>query len=246
MKNYVVESFFGPIDRPAFSDGIQKAIYQLPPYGIFFGDNLFTFGKSLGFLNDEPFMSAVARHAETTIEKAAIWRTHVLCWAARRALKLDGDFVECGCYKGTSARIVMDYVGFAETPRHFYLYDLFDHSPDMPHGSMPAHSPGLYDSVCRRFANMPNVSVIAGKVPESFEQKAPQKIAFLHIDMNNADAELGALRVLFDRVVPGAAIIFDDYGWVAYQEQKVAEDGFFADRGYQILELPTGQGLLIA
>ena len=58
-------------------------------------------------------------------------------------------------------------------------------------------------------------------------------------------AEIGALELLFDRLVPGAVVVLDDYGWIAYREQKAAEDPFFLARGYRVMELPTGQGLLI-
>jgi len=51
--------------------------------------------------------------------------------------------------------------------------------------------------------------------------------------------------VLFDRVSPGGLVVFDDYGWSGYAAQKVAEDAFMRQRGHSILELPTGQGLLI-
>src|SRR5690349_23225064 len=39
-----------------------------------------------------------------------------------------------------------------------------------------------------------NVVVTQGKVPEVLAEAAPDRIAFLHIDMNDAEAELGALR----------------------------------------------------
>jgi hypothetical protein len=63
--------------------------------------------------------------------------------------------------------------------------------------------------------------------------------------MNNADAEIGALEVLFERMVPGAVLILDDYGWLGYRAQKLAEDPWLAKYGYRVLEMPTGQGLLI-
>ncbi len=63
-------------------------------------------------------------------------------------------------------------------------------------------------------------------------------------DLNNAPAEIGALDRLFDRVSPGGIVLFDDYGWLAYRAQKDAEDPWLAARGYQVLELPTGQGLV--
>jgi predicted O-methyltransferase YrrM len=114
----------------------------------------------------------------------------------------------------------------------------------MAHHSMPEHSPDLYREVQARFADMPNVVVTQGKVPDSLTN-APDKIAFLHIDMNNVAAEIGALDTLFDRMVPGGVLIFDDFGWLAYRRQQEAEIAWFAQRGYSILELATGQGMVI-
>jgi hypothetical protein len=245
MKNFAVDAFYGTKDHRAFCDSIQKALNELPEGGIFVGDNIFTFGRNLSFLEDPDFMRAFDAHTDTNSEKAVIWRAHVLGWAAKRALRLEGDLVECGCYKGVTARIVADYIGLASTGRRFFLYDLFEHEEGAKHHAMPEHSAELYDAVCRRFADMPSVRVIKGAVPASFAQGVPERIAFLHIDMNNAEAELGALEALYDRIVPGAVVVFDDYGWLAYRGQKLAEDRFVAARGNQILELPTGQGLLI-
>jgi hypothetical protein len=40
-------------------------------------------------------------------------------------------------------------------------------------------------------------------------------------------------------------IVFDDYGWTGYVRQKESEDAWMAARGHSILEVPTGQGLVI-
>ena len=96
-----------------------------------------------------------------------------------------------------------------------------------------------------RFKRFPNVEVVRGIVPDSFAQAVPDKISFLHIDMNSSKSEIAALEALFDRVSPGGFIVFDDYGWAGYAAQQVAEDAFMRARGHRILELPTGQGLLI-
>lgn len=110
---------------------------------------------------------------------------------------------------------------------------------------MSEHGDKLYAEVKARFSDTPNVTVTQGKVPEVLAEVAPQKIAFMHLDLNNVDAEMGALEVLFDRLVPGAMLVFDDYGWMAYRNQKLAEAPWLAARGYRVLELPTGQGLVI-
>ncbi len=84
-----------------------------------------------------------------------------------------------------------------------------------------------------------------GAVPDSFSQAIPEKIAYLHLDMNSAQAEIGALEHLYDRVSPGGLILLDDFGWVCNLDQTLAEMRFMALRNQPILELPTGQGLIL-
>ena len=166
-----------------------------------------------------------------------------MVWAARQALRREGDFIECGCYKGTSARILVDSVDLGE--RQYFLYDIFEHNASMNHNAMPDHGEGLFAATQARFADCQNVTVIKGPVPESFSQGLPDKIAFAHIDMNNAPAEIGALEAIEDRLVPGAVIVLDDFGALPYRAQHIAETEWFAKRGVPVLELPTSQGLVI-
>jgi O-methyltransferase len=63
--------------------------------------------------------------------------------------------------------------------------------------------------------------------------------------MNIAKPEVAAMEHFWDRLVLGAPVIFDDYGWLAYWEQKEALDRFARLRSVEILTIPTGQGLLI-
>jgi len=207
---------------------------------------LFTFGRNLGFLDDLALMSAFNAHAITPQEQSILWRNSTVLWGVRNGLRLEGDFVECGCYKGVTARVIYDAAGLVNHPdRHYYLYDLFEHDSSMSHHSLPEHSKSLFATTKARFADFPNVTVTQGKVPEVLEDVAPKRIAFMHIDLNNAEGEIGALEVLFERMVPGAVLVLDDYGWLAYRNQKLAEDPWFDKLGYKVLELPTGQGLLI-
>lgn len=81
-------------------------------------------------------------------------------------------------------------------------------------------------------------------MPQVLDEVSPDKISFLHVDLNNAPAEIGTLERLFDRLSPGGVLVLDDYGWQAYRAQKLAEDPWLAERGYEVLELPTGQGLV--
>jgi hypothetical protein len=246
MQNHLSNVFYGLSNADRFFGALQSVINSVTSHRIFAADNLFTFDKNLSFLSDEKFMEAFGTHVDTEIEKAIVWRIYTLCWAAKRALRLDGDFMECGSHRGTSARIIADYLDFASVPKRFRLFDVFDNEGQTDLHGYPDLKGGIYDFVRDRFSDFPNVDVIRGWVPGILEGNTPDKIAFLHIDMNNATAELAALEHLFDRVVPGGSIVLDDYGWAAYSAQKEVEDAFFESRGYQVLELPTGQGLVIA
>jgi len=247
MKNWTTNYFYGTKNYQEFINGLQHSLNQINGQnGIFTGDQLFTYHRNLSFLDDKKFMFAFTQHAQSAVEKSLIWRLATVCWAANNGARLDGDFVEIACYRGTTARIVCDYVDFqSRSDKKYFLYDLFEHDETMPHHAMPEHSKDLYAQVQARFADFSNVQITQGKVPESLASAAPEKIAFMHLDINNADAEIGALEVLFDRMVPGAVLILDDYGWLGYRAQKMAEDPWLDKRGYKVLELPTGQGMVI-
>ncbi|THD60954.1 class I SAM-dependent methyltransferase [Phenylobacterium sp.] len=236
--------FWGVADPVAFGAGIDSLVAAARvKRGWFAADNLIAFGRNLGFLTDEPFIEAWKVHAQTPEERGVLWRTATVVWAARQAMRRGGDLVECGCYKGTTARILMDSVDLSE--RRYFLYDLFEHDASMNHHAMPEHGAELFETVKARFADFANVSVIKGAVPESFSQGLPDQIAFAHIDMNNAAAEIGALDAIEDRLVPGAMIVLDDFGALPYRKQHVAETEWFGKRGIPVLELPTSQGLAI-
>lgn len=55
----------------------------------------------------------------------------------------------------------------------------------------------------------------------------------------------GALEVLFDRISTGGIIILDDYGRTGHRAQKASADDFMRERALAVLELPTGQGLVV-
>jgi O-methyltransferase len=232
---------------------------------VFWGDRLITLDKSVGFRQDPGFVSMMRQvNSDTgatqyTAPDGISWRLNTLVWAARTALHVRGDFVECGVYQGDMSWAVTELVEFAGTGRTFYLYDTFEGfapkysseddfplAPEFFHAADRGYKiPDLYETVRDRFAAKSYAKVIKGVVPDILDTIAPTAIAFLHIDLNSAAPEIGALKRLFDRVSPGGIIVFDDYGWALHSKQKEAEDRFMAERGYEIMELPTGQGLLV-
>jgi len=226
--------------------GIISSLYKR----VFHADHLITVERAMGFSEDAKFQAAMERCAENEQDRSLSWRLHTLTWAAGQCLQLPGDYVECGVYKGFCSHFLVEYLDFGASDKRLFLYDTYEGIPEQHSEGSPL-KPGDYDEqglhqrVLDRFKAWPNVQVVKGVVPDSLLESCPEQIAYLHLDMNSASAEVGALEALFDRIVPGGMIVLDDYGWHWFRAQKEAEDVFFAERGYRVLELPTGQGLVV-
>ena len=238
------------------------------PYhrSLSWGDRLLTLDKSVGFKTEARFRAAleIAAASKTGLTQYAspdgiIWRINTLVWAAQHALQVPGDFVECGVFQGDMSLAVCETVDLQSSQKTFYLYDSFEGLSDKY--SSPEDFPeapqlydfmnsaykidGLYETVRDRFAEKPFVRVIKGVIPDVLDKVVPDAIAYLHLDLNAPIPERLALERLFDRVSPSGIVIFDDYGWLLHRKQKEVADEFVSKRGYRILEMPTGQGLLI-
>lgn len=233
-----------------------RALQKIYERGYFTGDMLVTFLRNMSFCRDDRFIQAFQDNAGTEAERAYQWRLHTLTWAAKMATRLPGDFVECGVFRGFMSAVVAEYIDFAHIDKTFYLYDSFEglsreFSTEIEYArgnlyTTEAMANGYnYEAVSRRFASYSNIEVIKGVVPDVLHGTAPDEIAYLHIDLNAGKAEIAALDLLFDRVTPGGFVILDDYGHQLHYTQHVLELEWMETRGHAILELPTGQGLIV-
>lgn len=100
------------------------------------------------------------------------------------------------------------------------------------------------NAVRRNFAEWQRVEIIKGAVPDTLPQVTSNRVAFASIDMNCAPPEVAALEFIWPRLVPGAAVLLDDYAYHGYREQKVSMDAVARRLGVPIFGLPTGQGLM--
>lgn len=180
------------------------------------------------------------------------WRAYIICWAAQRGASLPGDFVECGVNRGGYALTVINYTDFETLGKCFYLLDTYEGvverliTPEEKTAGVRAgeYEP-CYDAVVRTFAPYNRTTrIIRGVVPDTLPQVDTQQVAFLSIDMNTRDPEIAAAEYFWDKLVSGAVVVLDDYGWRKHIEQKKAFDAFAKHRGVEVLALPTGQGLI--
>lgn len=227
-------------------------------------DYLRVWFKNTDFLDDQKFMQAylagvysghklggeTASSQDIHIE----WRIHVCCWAAWHAQQLEGDFVECGTNTGIMSLAICNYLNFNNVDKDFYLFDTFCGIPDeqvLPEERVNGlHLQNTSYEECferakQNFSPFLRVRLIRGKVPDTLHVPQIDKVCYLMLDMNISVPEKAALEFFWDKLVSGGIVLFDDYGWLGYIEQKKAHDAFAASKGVKIVNLPTGQGMLI-
>jgi hypothetical protein len=215
------------------------------------------------FMRDPAFVRAYARGVKAIGGVDTYqwhWRLHVGLWAATVAVRLEGDFVECGVNRGFLSSAMMEHLDWNSLGRDFYLLDTFAGiderfvSDQERRGGIVLKNrekleSGFYvtgvDQVRENFAQWPRARIIVGAVPETLSQVRATRVAFLHLDMNSAPPETSALSFFWDRLDTGAPVLLDDYAYFGCEAQRLAFDDFARAHGITICALPTGQGLII-
>lgn len=265
MLDAVCAAATTPEQAAVVFDRVLQEVVRRHHHGLFWGDRMLTLDKCADFQKEPAFQRALKEADSSTganeykSPDGISWRYNTLIWAARECLNLPGDFVECGVYRGDMTWMITQTVDIQGAGKQFYLYDTFSgfdlkysSSSDFPQGpeffrriDQEYKASDIEDYVRRRFREDAFIVITKGAVPDILHSVAPDHIAFLHVDMNSPGAETGALEILFDRISIGGIVIFDDYGWWQHRKQKDAADRFMAQRGQFVLELPTGQGMVV-
>lgn len=158
----------------------------------------------------------------------------------KRITNLPGEVVECGVYKGASLLRLLSFRELLEAPdsRQVIAFDAFGRFPRTSDRDDNAWLEGFereggdgipvaeLERVLAR-KGFRNTELIPGDinrtVPEYVQAHGHLRIALLHIDVDCYEPTATALNHLFERVVPGGVVVFDDYGRVAGASRAVDE-----------------------
>lgn len=230
---------------------LLKELEQKHHWG-FVSSGLAVWFKTIPFMDDERFLELEQKHAHLLAIPNWHWNLHTVLWAVQQTADVEGDHLELGVFRGHTTMFLADYVEFQDWTKRWVLIDTFDGVPEdqLDAGWQDANRTMYkgtfsYEEVVQRFAAFPNIEVVRGRVPEILPERCPERISFMHLDLNNSTAELAALEFVIDRLSPGAVVVLDDYGWANSRVQFAAERKWFNDRGLHILSVPTGQGVFI-
>lgn len=178
-------------------------------------------------------------------------RTRTMCSNARlrslyRAVRqvvsreIAGDVVECGSAQGGSAALMALTLRRMGAQRKLWLFDTFEglpapssHDPDFEIADLfTGTCVGTLDEVRELFQRLQvadNVDFVKGLFQETLPVTPVARIAVLHIDGDWYESVKICLDCLYDKVVSGGVIQFDDYGY--WQGARKAVDEFLGQRG---------------
>lgn len=251
----VIKALFA-LPKPKKKQLFDIVVSSIGLYGTpftFVEDGLCTIHNS-DFCNDSLFKKAYEKGRGTSSWRGwdLRWRAYLFCCFAESAKRIQGDYVECGVNLGGNARMLIEFLSFEKLQKNFLLFDTFSgFDSKLVSKEERSVTDGLYcypsclSEVQRTFAGFPFVKIIPGSVPDSLKTYPFSRICFLSIDMNCVAPEIAAFEYLWPFVSPGGVIFLDDYGFKAHFRQKEAFDLLSAKMNFRIIQLPTGQGLVI-
>jgi len=185
------------------------------------------------------------------------WRHYLVYWSATLAARFNtsssNNFVEAGTCDGLTIKFAISALEnefSLDTNYKVYLYDAWDamkleHLTTKESGAEGHYS---YLSIDRTRANLKqfeeHCEFVKGYIPEVFsENPGPDKLSWLHIDLNSSMPTQKTLEQFVPKLLSGGVVLFDDYGHGGYSETKKVADEFFSEKEGILMPLPTGQAI---
>lgn len=204
-----------------------------------------TFSPWLGFGD---FPRFYRRAVNNTLVSAD--RCYILYTLGRQALNIQGEFWECGVYKGGTAALLAEIIADlpATLPRHLRLFDTYEGMPETD-PSRDLHRAGDFADTSihavKTIVGHDHLVVYhRGVIPQTFTGLEATKVALAHVDVDIYQSVLDCCRFIFPRLSLGGLIIFDDYGFPSCPGARAAVDEYFRGSGFVPLVLPTGQAVI--
>lgn len=208
------------------------------------------------FHRDEAARIALKKSLEANLAKFDLPDFENIAQAIYATRALDGDYVEIGVYKGSSAYFALNYMEQAGIQRHGYFLDTFSgFDYDSAASSVDrtwfnTHTDTSLEAVQKlltRFAVPHEViksNIITNSLPETIK-----RIAVCNIDVDMYEAVAAALAKVAPLVVEGGIIIAEDQGhtplligaYVAVREFLESSHGKF----FVPVEMMSGQMFLV-
>jgi O-methyltransferase len=182
-------------------------------------------------------------------------RCYVLYSLALQATHLDGEWYECGVYRGGTAMLFASIItkhGQPSLNARLHLFDtfegMFDTQVDVDYHNKGDFFDTSVEDVRSRLmsvvSDLKAVSFHKGLIPLTFRNLEEHRIAFAYVDVDIYRSVIDCCDFIYPRLQPGGFLIFDDYGMPTCPGARKAIDEFFSDKSEVPLLLQTGQAIV--
>lgn len=175
------------------------------------------------------------------------------CWTlwnivgALLKTNLEGEYWECGVFRGGSAALISDVLKGKAVHPTFRLFDTFCGIPYKD--DVDKHNVGEFDNTSVELASKmigyDKAIFNKGVIPDSFAGLESTKIVFCHADLDMYRSIKTCCDFVWPRLVVGGAIVFDDYAVPSCLGARIATDEFFADKRALLVHGANGEAVAI-
>ncbi|HLF94640.1 MAG TPA: TylF/MycF/NovP-related O-methyltransferase [Planctomycetota bacterium] len=193
--------------------------------------------------HDEAFLGALEPF-EGRGNRRALDRKWMLDQLLKLARKVEGDTAECGTWRGGSSWLICRGLG-----RTHHAFDSFEglSQPDDRDGThfTKGELAVTEEEFRSRLAGFEGLRVYKGWIPSRFPEVADRRFSLVHVDVDLHQPTRDSVDFFYPRLNRGGVLLLDDYGFRICPGAREAIDDFFRGKPEPVLELPTGQGLVI-
>jgi O-methyltransferase len=202
------------------------------------------FGRK--FLEDQQFAEFYTNRV-SSLNFHSYDRKYLLKEILKLAKDVPGDTIEVGVYEGSASYLIAQLARRAGKRHH--LFDSFEGLSEPGSFDGDYWSRGMMavseEQVRANLSEFDNICYWRGWIPERFYEVADQYFSFLHVDVDIYQPTLDTIAFFYPRMSNGGIILSDDYGFASCPGARKAVDEFFADKPEAVIDLPTGQALVI-
>ena len=167
---------------------------------------------------------------------------------------LEGDFVECGVWKGGNILLYSLLNDFFKLDKNIYAFDTFDgmttpeeidvnyqgysasnamEKSKKKENEMNVHCFSSIEMVktnILQHTSINNIKFVKGPVEQTLlkEENLPKKISVLRLDTDFYSSTKIELKILYPKLINGGILIVDDYGY--WQGARKAVDEYFNEK----------------
>ncbi len=175
--------------------------------------------------------------------------------------RLQGHVVECGCWRGHSAYMISSILRDHGFNGRFHIFDSFEGLSALSEQDKNERVDLSADEIkaqARTFAcaedvvrsNLKEFSFIhtyKGWIPTRFHEVQNHRFSFIHVDVDLYAPYRDTIEFFYPLLLPGGAMVFDDYGLSQFPGAKAAVDQALQKfRPSFFYQVPTGGAFLVA